>query len=137
MSSQPTPRQSYSTTPSLLNGSAQNQSVSVLNLPSPPESTASDQDTPELENEITRGRELTTADKPNADKLGKDSKGNVVISVRVKPEQSISEDSSELEWMVDGRHSSIAFRGREGGEHTYGKLLMVKNAGRVMLTTSR
>lgn len=111
--------------------------MSVLDLPSPPESTASDQDTPDLESEITRGRELTTADKPNAEKAGKDSKGNVVISVRVRPEQSVSEDSSELEWMVDGRHSSIAFRGREGGEHTYGKLLQVDNDLRFLLTKSR
>lgn len=56
------------------------------------------------------------------DKHGKDGKGNVLVSVRVRPDQQSNETAkSELEWMVDGRRASIGYRGREGGEYSYGR----------------
>lgn len=50
-----------------------------------------------------------------------DGKGNVVVSVRVRPDTSGDHEKPEGEWMVDGRKSLIAYRGKEGGDHYYGK----------------
>ena len=52
----------------------------------------------------------------------KEGKGNVTVSVRVRPDVASAEKErdSDLEWMVDGRRSLIAFRGKEGGEYSYG-----------------
>lgn len=54
---------------------------------------------------------------------GKDGKGNVIVSVRVRPDAGAPDgNKSDLEWMVDGRRSLISYRGREGGEYTYGEI---------------
>ena len=68
-----------------------------------------------------------------ADDLGKDGKrqsasnegkGNVIVSVRVRPDAASGGDKkSDGEWMVDGRKSLVAYRGREGGDYYYGKYL--------------
>ena len=48
-------------------------------------------------------------------------KGNVIISVRVRPEPSNEGGNAGAgEWMVDGRQSLVAYRGREGGDYIYG-----------------
>ena len=67
----------------------------------------------------------------DADDLAKDSKrqsasnegkGNVIVSVRVRPDAAGSGDkNSDGEWMVDGRKSLVAYQGREGGDYYYGK----------------
>lgn len=49
---------------------------------------------------------------------GLDGKGNVIVSVRVRPDLG-SNNKPEGEWMVDGRKSLIAYRGREGGDYFY------------------
>ncbi|KAL2138598.1 hypothetical protein VTI28DRAFT_6512 [Corynascus sepedonium] len=46
-----------------------------------------------------------------------DGKGNVLVSVRVRPDAGGHEPSPE--WMVDGRKSLIAYRGKEGGDYVY------------------
>ncbi|KAL2126845.1 hypothetical protein VTI74DRAFT_141 [Chaetomium olivicolor] len=49
-----------------------------------------------------------------------DGKGNVIVSVRVRPDPGGGGDNRvEGEWMVDGRKSLIAYRGREGGDYYY------------------
>lgn len=59
--------------------------------------------------------------KSEPDKPGKDGKGNVIVSVRVRPDVASNEgQKTDLEWMVDGRRSLISYRGREGGEYLYG-----------------
>lgn len=50
---------------------------------------------------------------------GKDIKGNVLVSVRVRPDAGSEENRPEGEWMVDGRRSLISYRGREGGDYRY------------------
>ncbi|KAL6250768.1 Kinesin-like protein kip2 [Rhinocladiella similis] len=51
---------------------------------------------------------------------GKESKGNVIVSVRVRPDSgNINNGQSEGEWMVDGRRSLVAYRGKEGGDYHY------------------
>ena len=51
----------------------------------------------------------------------KEIKGNVLVSVRVRPDEG-GDHKSEGEWMVDGRRSLVAFQGREGGNYYYGEL---------------
>lgn len=50
----------------------------------------------------------------------KEGKGNVVVSVRVRPNDG-TEAKTDGEWMVDGRRSLIAFNGKEGGDYFYGQ----------------
>jgi centromeric protein E len=117
-------------TPSLLNGSGESKSVSssgLLSLPSPPQSRnssaqgsyATSATTFEDMDDEARGRDA--ADGRAGDRHSKDSsKGNVIVSVRVRPD--VGQDSkTEAEWMVDGRRSLISYRGKEGGEYYYGK----------------
>lgn len=49
-----------------------------------------------------------------------DGKGNVLVSVRVRPDANTENGQPEGEWMVDGRKSLISYRGKDGGDHTYG-----------------
>ena len=49
-----------------------------------------------------------------------DRKGNVIVSVRVRPDAGV-EKSSGKDWMVDSRQSLVAYRGREGGDYYFGK----------------
>ncbi len=54
-----------------------------------------------------------------------EGKGNVIVSVRVRPDAAGSGDKkSDGEWMVDGRKSLVAYKGREGGDYYYGKFLI-------------
>lgn len=51
----------------------------------------------------------------------KDGKGNVTVSVRVRPDSGGDGASVDGEWMVDGRRSLVSYKGREAGEYLYGK----------------
>ena len=53
----------------------------------------------------------------------KEAKGNVIVSVRVRPDASDATRSGG-EWMVDGRRSLISYGGKEGGDYYYGKRLL-------------
>jgi centromeric protein E len=113
---------SYSTGTSFLNG-GENKSVSIQSLPSPPASRPTSSHSGSNEDGEERGRSASTDEAMDGDKMGKDGKGNVIISVRVRPDQASTEaPKSDLEWMVDGRRSMIGYRGREGGEYNYGRL---------------
>lgn len=60
-----------------------------------------------------------TMSKPTA--ANKEGKGNVIVSVRVRPDVAANGDNrSEGEWLVDGRRSLISYHGREGGDYYYG-----------------
>lgn len=70
-----------------------------------------------------RGREVTEDDKTTAkvSSTSKESKGNVIVSVRVRPDAGGNGDArAEGEWLVNGRRSLISYRGREGGDYYYG-----------------
>lgn len=56
-----------------------------------------------------------------------DSKGNVVVSVRVRPDAGAQDQRPDGEWMVDGRKSLIAYHGKEGGDYYYGTLALAKD----------
>jgi centromeric protein E len=50
-----------------------------------------------------------------------DGKGNVLVSVRVRPDAGGADKPEGGDWMVDARKSLIAFNGKEGGNYYYGK----------------
>lgn len=129
-------------TPSLLNGSGDSRSISsgpgargsdgLLSLPSPPQSRSSSaQDsystsatTFDDNGEGPRGREASTdATNDNHTSKQAEGKGNVIVSVRVRPDAGGdgARPKTDGEWMVDGRKSLVAYRGREGGDYYYGQ----------------
>ena len=140
-----TPSQSTSglNSPSFLNGSGDRQSISsgagargsdgLLSLPSPPQSRSSSANgsystsaTTYEENGANgdvRGRP-TSIDAANLSRRESEmpdgKTGNVLVSVRVRPDTSAAQGPSDGEWMVDGRRSLVAYRGREGGDYYYG-----------------
>lgn len=81
-----------------------------------------------MDGEDTRGREST---EKSEGKLEKDGKGNVLVSVRVRPDAASDGARPEHEWMVDGRRSLISYKGKEAGEYIYGKQLCLPAASRV------
>ncbi|KAI9772219.1 MAG: hypothetical protein M1840_000968 [Geoglossum simile] len=133
-----------SSTPSLLNGSGDSKSISsgpggrgsdgLLSLPSPPQSRSSSAEGSYSTaatayddlGEGSRGREgardsSRDSKESSSDKV-REGKGNVIVSVRVRPDAGGGDGSGarvDEEWMVDGRRSLIAFKGREGGEYYY------------------
>lgn len=52
--------------------------------------------------------------------LPKDGKGNVLVSVRVRPDIGAKDGTTELEWDVNNKRSMISYKGREGGDYNYG-----------------
>ena len=112
--------------PSLLNGSADSVAVdtSHLSLPSPPQSRnsspqgsyATSATTFEEGDDESRGR---TDSKGNS--LQKDGKGNVLVSVRVRPDVGAKDSKQEMEWDVNNKRAMISYRGKEAGEYTYGE----------------
>ncbi|KAK4560926.1 Kinesin-like protein kip2 [Recurvomyces mirabilis] len=128
-------------TPSLLNGTGEDNVVSstrasdsLLTPPSPPQSRSSSMDGSYMtdgtafedigEDMNERGRpkssETISDSKRNSGTKDKDNKGNVLVSVRVRPDAGGGDGNSvEGEWMVDGRRSLIAYKGKEGGDYKY------------------
>lgn len=126
--------------PSLLNGSGDSSLISsgpgargsdgLLSLPSPPQSrssSAQDSYSTSATNyddsgDGPRGRESSadaTTDKRSSKPT--EGKGNVIVSVRVRPDAGANGTSkTDGEWMVDGRRSLVAYRGKEGGDYYYG-----------------
>ena len=78
----------------------------------------------DTEDTARKGRGDITNGSNNSGKAGlaKEGKGNVIVSVRVRPDAGGGGDKkSEGEWMVDGRRSLVAYKGREGGDYFYGE----------------
>ncbi|QDS72555.1 hypothetical protein FKW77_000565 [Venturia effusa] len=120
---------SHSNGTSFLNGGGGN-AVSLMSLPSPPasRSTSPPDNTTDNDSEEARGRSTAEEDKAFDEKHGKDGKGNVIVSVRVRPDQAPADrDKNDVEWLVDGRHSHIAYRGREGGDYSYDNVFSVQD----------
>ena len=118
------------TPPSFLNGSGESVSVvntSLLNLPSPPNSRNSSAQGSyatsattfeDIGDDEVRGRgESSSADRSS---IHKDGKGNVLVSVRIRPDAGTKDAKQDLEWNINGKRSMIAYKGKEGGEYIYG-----------------
>lgn len=123
--------------PSLLNGGVsstvplENKRASdgLSSVPSPPQSRSSSANGSystsattfeEGDEDTSRTKDLTEPLPSPKFSKGKEHKGNVIVSVRVRPDNNGQEaDAPEGEWMVDGRRSLIAYRGKEGGDYVY------------------
>lgn len=117
--------------PSLLNGTGESNLISsgghgritdsLLSLPSPPRSRSSSAHGSQRDAGDDRGRSRhhDAAAEANEESDEKDIKGNVLVSVRVRPDAGNEDIAPEGEWMVDGRRSLISYRGREGGDYRY------------------
>ncbi|KAI1735972.1 kinesin-domain-containing protein [Xylaria scruposa] len=120
------------TTPSLLNGGGEGKSLlggagtrhsdGLISIASPPQSRSSSA-------QGSCSTSATTYDDPSESNgvglkekrasKGLDGKGNVIVSIRVRPDAGGNNGQTEGEWMVDGRKSLVAYRGREGGDYYY------------------
>ncbi|KAK4193429.1 kinesin motor domain-containing protein [Podospora australis] len=104
-------------------GSATRNSDGLISVASPPQSRSSSaQDS--YSTSATNYEDTVDASRSEASTTGKrnsklDGKGNVVVSVRVRPDAAGSDQPVDGEWMVDGRKSLIAYRGKEGGDYFY------------------
>lgn len=68
----------------------------------------------------SEGNDAHDAGKDTADKTSNESKGNVVVSVRVRPQAGTADDVNHGDWDLDGRRGSITYSGKEGGQFTSG-----------------
>lgn len=117
----------------MLNGSGDGRSVgrgstrfsdgliSVASLPQSRSSSAQDSystSATTYEDDGTAPKQTTEAASKRQSKH--DTKGNVLVSVRVRPDAG-AQGRPDGEWLVDGRQSLIAYNGKEGGDHFYGK----------------
>ncbi|KAF5516098.1 Kinesin-related protein 11 [Colletotrichum siamense] len=122
--------------PSLLNNNAEGKSISsasvrmsdgLISVSSPPQSRSSSAQDSYSTSATTYddpidGATAKSSSDAFSDKRGSklDGKGNVIVSVRVRPDAGGNENSkTEGEWMVDGRKSLVAYRGKEGGDYFY------------------
>ncbi|KAF3064845.1 Kinesin-related protein 11 [Daldinia childiae] len=129
----PQPTSKLASAPSLLNGGADGKSLlggaggrhsdGFISVSSPPQSRSSSaQDSYSTSattyDDLADGAGTSVGDKHTS--KGMEGKGNVLVSVRVRPDAgSNGNNNPEGEWMVDGRRSLIAYRGREGGDYFY------------------
>lgn len=69
----------------------------------------------EDDNETSGASTVKSSSKP------KETKGNVIVSVRVRPDGNAGETPrNHGEWSVDGRQSLISHRAKDGGDYYYG-----------------
>lgn len=121
------------TTPSFLNGSGEGKSITSIRMSDGLVSVASETQSRSSSAQDSYSTSATTYDDP-ADgsnskqdaaggqvSLKPDGKGNVVVSVRVRPSTNTENGKPEGEWMVDGRRSLISYKGKEGGNHFFGE----------------
>lgn len=140
------PNYHLSGTPSLLNGTGDGKAVArgstrnsdgIISVSSPPQSRSSSaQDSystsaTQYEDMIDVAQQKLDSNSKRASKT--DGKGNVIVSVRVRPDGSGHDHSkTENEWMVDARKSLISYGGKEGGDYYYGEQTrsLVRRLGR-------
>ena len=123
-------------TPSLLNGTGDGKAVGrgslrnsdgLISVSSPPQSRSSSaQDSystsaTQYDDVIDVAQQKLDANNKRSSKVDS-GKGNVIVSVRIRPEANSQEDRIDNDWMIDGRKSLVAYRGKEGGDYYYGEL---------------
>lgn len=126
-----------SDSPSLLNSIGESKSVSnkrasdgVSSGASPPQSRSSSANgsystsattIDETEDDRGRAKDIEeTIDDGRPGSAKKEVKGNVIVSVRVRPDHHGQEPAgTDGEWMVDGRRALIAYRGKESGDYHF------------------
>lgn len=117
-----------SKTPSLLNGNGDGKSIYSTEVRDPEASpTQSRSSSPEGSCSTSATTFEEADDAATASKRGskaKEPKGNVIVSVRVRPDANSGGQKSGPEWMVDGRKALITYGGKEGGDYYYGMELL-------------
>lgn len=98
-----------------LPGAGMNNDSGFLSIPSPPPSRGSSA-LGSYANSTDGEVAVTDKGRPDEGKE-KDQKGNVIVSVRVRP----SNEQETPEWTVDGRNAVVAYRGNGGGDYKYGE----------------
>ena len=139
----PVKQYSSTTSPSLLNGTGDGKCISIdpnnrssdglLSLPSPlhsrsssaqGSSTTSATTFEDVEIPLAKNRESWSrvASESQQRSKAKDEKGNVIVSVRVRPDPAGGRElAHDSEWVINGKKSLVSFKGREGGDYFYGK----------------
>lgn len=117
-----------SKTPSLLNGNGDGKSIlsESRDLEASPSQSRSSSAQGSYSTSATTYEETDdTTGTAKANAKSKESKGNVIVSVRVRPDASGSETlRTNGEWALDGRKGVIAYRGKESGDYSYGKYFL-------------
>ncbi|KAE8147644.1 kinesin family protein [Aspergillus avenaceus] len=113
-----------SQTPSLLNGAGDSKSIISIEArdpeASPPQSRSSSAQGSYSTSATTFEDTDDTAGIPKAHMKTREAKGNVIVSVRVRPDVNGTETpKANGEWNVDGRKSLISYSGKEGGDYFY------------------
>ncbi|KAF7596188.1 hypothetical protein BBP40_003087 [Aspergillus hancockii] len=113
-----------SQTPSLLNGASDCKSIigtEARDLEASPSQSRSSSAQGSYSTSATTfedADDTAGASKPHS--KSKEVKGNVIVSVRVRPDVGSTEASkSNGEWTVDARRSLIIYSGKEGGDYCY------------------
>ncbi|KAL5396797.1 hypothetical protein PMIN06_006581 [Paraphaeosphaeria minitans] len=130
--------------PSLLNGSGESLAVdgNHLSLPSPPQSRSSSAQGSYATSATTfedigdedAQNHAGASTMPDDSATQKDGKGNVIVSVRVRPDAGAKDtkQDTETEWEVSNKRALISYRGRDGGDHYYDNVFDTQdNNGRV------
>ncbi|KAL4879999.1 kinesin motor domain-containing protein [Aspergillus karnatakaensis] len=115
-----TTSQRSSKTHSLLSTGGEGRSISHADLEGSPSQSRSSSAEGSYSTSATTfedGDEATGISKSNTTK-SKETKGNVIVSVRVRPNVG-SENSGNSEWMVDARRGLLVYNGKEGGDYYY------------------
>ncbi|KAJ5583833.1 hypothetical protein N7450_006497 [Penicillium hetheringtonii] len=111
-----------SKTPSLLNGSGDGKSI-LSDARDPDASPGHSRSSSAQGSCSTSATTFEDADDTSTAKgssKGKETKGNVIVSVRVRPDTSMGDTSrNHGEWSVEGRQSLVSYRGKEGGDYYY------------------
>jgi centromeric protein E len=93
-----------------------------MSLPSPPQSRSSSAQDSYSTSATTFEETDEAPPESRRNSRAREGKGNVIVGVRVRPDAAGNDiASAEGEWMVDGRRSLVAYRGREGGDYYYGE----------------
>ncbi|KAJ6134294.1 hypothetical protein N7523_000616 [Penicillium sp. IBT 18751x] len=112
--------------PSLLNGSADGNSIladprDLAHLEGSPSHSRSSSAQGSVSTSATTFEDADdTTGMSKSNTKHKEAKGNVLVSVRVRPDASGGDTSrSQGEWSVDGRQGLISYRGKEGGDYYF------------------
>ncbi|KAL4811565.1 kinesin motor domain-containing protein [Aspergillus unguis] len=127
-----TASQRSSKTHSLLSVGGESRSISHADLEGSPSQSRSSSAEGSYSTSATtfeEGDEAGGSSKANA--KSKETKGNVIVSVRVRPNVS-GESTANPEWMVDARRGLLVHNGKEAGDYYYDNVFSaIENNARV------
>lgn len=115
-----------SKTPSLLNGGADGKAILSAEIRDPEASPSQSRSSSAQGSYSTSATTFEDADDAagmsKSDSKPKEAKGNVIVSVRVRPDVNGNDPSKASgDWTLDARRSLISYQGKEGGDYYYGR----------------